>query len=160
MTSEIVRPLNLPTAGEVRERRTGRGAGRRPLTLPHLPALRGPKQVTCAFTAIDVHGRLAAPALLHLLGWGPGTMLEVADRGGLLLLMVSDLGTQTVTARLHVGLPAHVRHWHRLTAGTRLLLVADVDAARLVVHPPAALEAMIICCPNDRTSAAPTSPFA
>jgi len=142
MTSEIVRPLNLPTAGEVRERRPGRGASRRPLTLPHLPALRGP-QVTCTLTTIDVHGRLAAPALLQLLGWGPGTSLQVADRGGLLLLTVSDLGTQTVTVRWHVGLPAHVRHWHGLYAGTRLLLVADLDAARLVVHPPATLDAMI-----------------
>jgi hypothetical protein len=143
MTSEIVRPLNLPTTPELRERRPGRGASRRPLTLPHLPALRGPQQVTCAFTAIDVHGRLAAPSLLHLLGWGPGTTLEVADRGGLLLLTVSDLGTQTVTARWHFLLPAHIRHWHGLGAGTRLLLVADPDAARLVVHPPNALHAMI-----------------
>lgn len=142
MTSEIVRPLNLPTVGEVRERRPGRGAGRRPLTLPYLPPLRG-SQVTCTLTTIDVHGRLAAPALLQLLGWGPGTSLQVADRGGLLLLTVGDLGTQTVTAQLHVLLPAHVRHWHGLCAGTRLLLVADLDAARLVVHPPAALDAMI-----------------
>lgn len=142
MTSDIVRPLNLPTAGEVRERRPGRGASRRPLTLPHLPTLRGP-QVTCTLTTIDVHGRLAAPALLQLLGWDPGTVLEVTDRGGLLLLTAGDLGTQTVTAQLHVLLPAHIRHWHGLYAGTRLLLVADPDAARLVVHPPAALDAMI-----------------
>jgi hypothetical protein len=42
-----------------------------------------------------------------------------------------------------VRLPATVRHWCGLSPGSRVLLAADPAAGRLVVHPPAALDAMI-----------------
>jgi hypothetical protein len=40
-------------------------------------------------------------------------------------------------------LPVGVRDWCNLTSGQRVLLTADLDAGLLVVHPPAALTAMI-----------------
>jgi hypothetical protein len=53
-------------------------------------------------------------------------------------------GRLVVSGRWHVSLPAGLRRWHGLDAGTRLLLVADHDACRLVAYPPAALTEMIM----------------
>ncbi|PSK62779.1 hypothetical protein B0E53_05297 [Micromonospora sp. MH33] len=40
-------------------------------------------------------------------------------------------------------LPAVVRQWCGLTAGDRVLLAADPKAGRLVLHPPASLDAVV-----------------
>jgi hypothetical protein len=40
-------------------------------------------------------------------------------------------------------LPSTLRRWCRLADGDRVLLVADVPAAWLVIHPPAAVAAMV-----------------
>ena len=36
-----------------------------------------------------------------------------------------------------------MRHWCGLTPGARVLLVAEPDEGRLVIHPTASLDAMI-----------------
>jgi bifunctional DNA-binding transcriptional regulator/antitoxin component of YhaV-PrlF toxin-antitoxin module len=48
-----------------------------------------------------------------------------------------------VTQPGQVRIPAGARDWCGLSAGRRVLLIADLDAGLLVVHPPAALTAMI-----------------
>jgi bifunctional DNA-binding transcriptional regulator/antitoxin component of YhaV-PrlF toxin-antitoxin module len=48
-----------------------------------------------------------------------------------------------VTPRGHLRLPAPVRHWCGLTPGSRVLLVAEPDESRLVIHPPTSLDEMI-----------------
>ena len=60
-------------------------------------------------------------------------MLVVKDRQGVFRL----------TGQGHLRLPATVRHWCALLPGDRVLLAANPGQGRLVVHPPAALDAMI-----------------
>jgi hypothetical protein len=99
--------------------------------------------VTYGMAAIDRDGRLAEVAVVAALGWLPGTRLDIRVRGGLVLVTADPHAIFRVTRPGQVRLPATVRHWCRLTAGSRVLLVADPAAGRLVVHPPAALHTMI-----------------
>ena len=48
-----------------------------------------------------------------------------------------------VTSAGDLRLPAPVRRWCTLDPGSRVLLVADPDRRRLVIHPPAWLDTMI-----------------
>lgn len=141
MTVASLPPLRLPAS-----RRPGPAEGvlaRRPLRLPRLPAAQ-PAVGLWGFTTVDASGRLAAGDLVRALGWVPWTRLEVAELSGLLVVAEAGDGRLVVTGRGHVSLPVGVRRWHGLEAGTRVLLVADLDGDRLVVHPPAALTGMIM----------------
>jgi hypothetical protein len=93
---------------------------------------------------IDCNGRLAEATVIPALGWEPGTRLNIRVSGGLILLTADPAAVFRITRPGHVRLPATVRHWCDLTAGCRVLLVADPDAKRLVIHPPGALHAMIV----------------
>jgi hypothetical protein len=64
-------------------------------------------------------------------------------RDGLVVMTADPRGAVRVLPRGHLRLPASVRHWCALTAGSRVLLVAELTAARLVVHPAASIDAMI-----------------
>lgn len=63
----------------------------------------------------------------------------------LLLLLVTAIehGVLSLTRQGHLRLPAPARRWCGLGAGDRVLLAGDPDQGRLVVHPPAALDAMV-----------------
>jgi hypothetical protein len=52
-------------------------------------------------------------------------------------------GVFCMTAQGYLRLPATVRHWCGLVPGDRVLLAAEPDQGLLVVHPPAALDAMV-----------------
>jgi bifunctional DNA-binding transcriptional regulator/antitoxin component of YhaV-PrlF toxin-antitoxin module len=52
-------------------------------------------------------------------------------------------GVFRVAGQGFLFLPAPVRHWCGLAPGDRVLLVADPGAGWLVVHPPAAVDAMV-----------------
>jgi hypothetical protein len=80
---------------------------------------------------------------MEALGWVPGTRLYFRERGGL-IVVTDDRGVFSITSQGHLRLPATVRHWCRLVPGDRVLLAADPAEGHLVVHPPAALDAMII----------------
>ena len=97
----------------------------------------------CGMAAIDRGGRLADVAVVAALGWLPGTRLDIRVRGGLVLVTADPHAAFRVTRPGQVRLPATVRHWCGLKAGSRVLLVADPAAGRLVVHPPPALHAMV-----------------
>ena len=58
-------------------------------------------------------------------------------------------GVFTVTGQGHLHLPAAVRHWCGLTAGDRVLLAANPADGLLVLHPPAALDAMVVAVHAD-----------
>ncbi|PMR61396.1 hypothetical protein C1A38_09520 [Verrucosispora sp. ts21] len=77
------------------------------------------------------------------LGWLSGTRVDVRVRGGLVLVTANPHAAFRVTRPGQVRLPATVRHWCGLAAGSRVLLVADPAVGRLVVYPPAAVHAMI-----------------
>jgi len=92
---------------------------------------------------IDCNGRVAETTVINALGWVPGTRLDIRESAGLVLVAASPQGVFSTTGQGHLRLPATVRHWCGLVAGDRVLLAAEPAQARLVVHPPTALDDMI-----------------
>jgi hypothetical protein len=114
----------------------------RPMPVPALSS--GPlRDAVYGLAVLDRYGRLADRALLGALGWGPG------QRFDLTLLAGSVLATPCPGSPVRVGndgylrLPVGVRRACRLVAGDRVLLVAEPAAGRLLLHPPAALDALL-----------------
>jgi hypothetical protein len=96
--------------------------------------------------AVDCRGRVADRVVLAALGWTPGTRLDFRHTGGLLLVRAHPDGVFEVTGRGHLRLPAPVRRCCALAPGDRVLLAADPGGGVLVVHPPAALDALLAGC--------------
>nr|WP_307813050.1 AbrB/MazE/SpoVT family DNA-binding domain-containing protein [Micromonospora veneta] len=101
--------------------------------------------------AIDNSGRIADRTVIRALGWGPGTRLHIREGSGVIVVRLDRQGvfTVTVTGQGHLHLPAAVRHWCGLTAGDRVLLAANPADGLLVLHPPAALDAMVVAVHAD-----------
>ncbi|WP_406083502.1 AbrB/MazE/SpoVT family DNA-binding domain-containing protein [Micromonospora zamorensis] len=116
-----------------------------------LPVLPTPRAGTMAYglAAIDNSGRIADRAIIRVLGWGPGTRLHIREASGVIVVRLDRQGVFTVTGQGHLHLPAAVRHWCGLTAGDRVLLAASPADGLLVVHPPAALDAMVVAVHAD-----------
>jgi hypothetical protein len=110
--------------------------------VPRLAAGRE-RSSTYGLAALDDRGRIAAHLVFASLGWVPGTRVAIREQGGLVVVIADGRGAITVSPQGRLRLPAPVRHWCGLTAGSRVLLVADAAQERLVVHPAAALDAMI-----------------
>ena len=72
--------------------------------------------------------------------------MAIRERAGLLVVTADPAGSSVVSSQGHLRLAAPVRHRYGLLAGSRVLLVADRDNRRLVIHPTAALDAMIADC--------------
>ncbi|GAB3939197.1 hypothetical protein GCM10027614_20880 [Micromonospora vulcania] len=81
--------------------------------------------------------------IVRALGWGCGTRLQIRESAGLIVVRLDPQGVFTLTGQGHLHLPAAVRKWCGLKPGDRLLLAADPIAGVLVVHPPAALDAVV-----------------
>ncbi|MFG2050410.1 AbrB/MazE/SpoVT family DNA-binding domain-containing protein [Micromonospora sp. NPDC048935] len=94
--------------------------------------------------AIDISGRIADRVIVHVLGWTSETRLHIYEDAGLIVVRLSPQGVFTLTGQRHLHLPAAVRKWCGLKAGERVLLAADPTAGILIVHPPAALDQMIV----------------
>ena len=77
------------------------------------------------------------------LGWAAGCRLDIRENGGLILVRANWQGVFNITSQGHLRLPATVRHWCALVPGDRVMLAANPADGLLVVHPPAALDAMI-----------------
>lgn len=117
-------------------------ANRSKLPLPELVG-RDTGATLCGTAAIDCNGRVVEATVLAALGWSPGTRLDIRVCGGLVLVTADEQAVFQLTRPGQLRLPAPVRHRCALVPGCRVLLVADPAAARLVVHPPAALHTMI-----------------
>lgn len=109
-----------------------------------LPAVSVGRIVSWSYdvVAVDDRGRLAARQLLCRIGCQPGVAVVIREAGGLLVVAADPAGTSAVTPQGYLRIPASVRRRHGLAAGCRVLVVADPDARRLVVHPPASVDAM------------------
>ncbi|WP_035862711.1 AbrB/MazE/SpoVT family DNA-binding domain-containing protein [Cryptosporangium arvum] len=94
-------------------------------------------------TALDDSGRILDRGVLSALGWGSGMRLTVGERGGLIVVAADPAGACRVTSQGFVVLPVALRHWCGLRRGDRVLVVVDPGRGWMVVHPPAALEAMV-----------------
>ncbi len=147
MAEAVISPVVPPPPAAHRGGRPVRAAApaRGPLPLPRLAAVRTSATVY-GLAVLDCRGRVADRAVLGALGWRAGTRLEIRTTGGLLVINADPRGRFGVTGAGHLRLPAPVRRWCGLGGGDRVLLAAEPVAARLVVHPPAALDAMIEGC--------------
>jgi hypothetical protein len=77
-----------------------------------------------ALSAVDKSGRVADRSIVRVLGWGPGTRLDIREQAGIIVARPAADGVHCVGARGHLHLPLAVRRWCRLTAGDRVLLAA------------------------------------
>lgn len=139
-----VRPLSLPsTPGACTPRRGGAtSAPDRTLPLAAAPERRATGRVY-GMSVMDGRGRIADIMVVRALGWTPQTRLGMRERGGLLIIGADADGVFRLTGEGHLRLLAAVRRWCGIHSGDRLLLVAEPELGRLVVHPPAALDAIV-----------------
>ena len=142
MTSTLIAPV-IPSAS--RRHHPGGLPGADPRH--HLPApeLSTPRLRSALYglASLDCNGRIADNNLLRALGWDAATRLDIREQGGLLLITSISQGVFSLTRGGHLRLPATARRWCGLAAGDRVLLMAEPDDGLLVVHPPAALDAMV-----------------
>lgn len=142
VTGTLIAPL-IPSTSRRREGSRAAGADPRPqlpvadLTTPRL------RSAVYGMATLDCNGRIADTNLLRALGWDTATRLDISEQGGLLLIAATTRGVFSLTRRGHLRLPATARRWCGLAAGDRVLLMADPDQGSLVVHPPAAMDAMV-----------------
>lgn len=116
--------------------------GHRRVSVPRLAPSRHQTSVY-GLAAVDDRGKIAIQYLLRPLGWEPGTRVTIGEHGGFVLVTADSASPTQVLPRGHLRLPAPVRHWCGLGAGSRVLLVADPTHRRLVIHPPTSLDAMV-----------------
>jgi bifunctional DNA-binding transcriptional regulator/antitoxin component of YhaV-PrlF toxin-antitoxin module len=120
------------------------GRSRRPPPVPALDA--GSPRATdtvYALSAVDKSGRVADRSIVRVLGWGPGTRLDIREQAGIIVARAAADGVHCVGDRGHLHLPLAVRRWCRLTAGDRVLLAADCATGVLVAHPLAVLDRLL-----------------
>jgi len=146
MTTATVAALVLPTRdtsglSESRSRRPV-PAGFRKIPMPALPPARELQSVY-GFAVLNDRGRIAARSVIEALGWQPGTLVTFCEAAGLVVVIADSAGTSRVTGDQHLRVPAALRYWCGLASGSCVLLVADPNECRLVIYPPAALDAMI-----------------
>ena len=95
-------------------------------------------------SAVDCHGRINDRSILRSLGWVGGLRLAIQERAGLIVVVAEPGGVFCVSRQGYLQLPAVVRGWCGLAAGDRVFLAVDAGRSRMVVHPPAAIEAMVV----------------
>jgi hypothetical protein len=142
VTAAIVPALRpAPPAGA--DVRVGARTARvRPLPVPVLSGRPSPG-TRYGLAVLDRYGRVADRALLRALGWEPGHTLELTLIGGSILTVPRPGGPVRVGHDGYLRLPIGLRRACDLAAGDRVLLVAEPSIHRLLLHPPAALDALL-----------------
>lgn len=82
--------------------------------------------------------------MLKTLGWCPGDLLQITVVDGAVVVHPHPAGVFVVPPRPYLVLHALVRRRCGIHAGDRLLLAADPGHGVLVVHPLAALDALLV----------------
>ena len=114
----------------------------RPMPVPTLPA-RPATNTRYGLAVLDQYGRVADRTVLRALAWAPGQPLVLTLIAGSVLAVAAPDGSVRVGNDGYLRLPVGLRRACHLAAGDRVLLVADPDAGRLLLHPPAALNALL-----------------
>jgi hypothetical protein len=111
------------------------------LPLPRLAERRRSGNVY-GMTAVDARGRLAERMVIMALGWHAGDLLSVRVAGGAITITTDAEGHVAVSRNGRVHLPADARHACAIDVGDRVLLAAEPQQGRLVVHPVARLDVL------------------
>jgi hypothetical protein len=96
-----------------------------------------------AMAGVDADGRVQDRSVVAALGWRAGHRLQMQVIGGSVLVYRDRAGVFAMGGRPYLVLPAAVRRRCALAPRERVLLVADPRHALLVVHPRAAVGAMV-----------------
>ena len=138
----VLTPLFVPSVvpGAAQPRTAG------PHTVLPLAAVPTPRPHDAAvygMAAIDDRGRITDHVVLRALRWAPGTSFDLEVSVGVATLTARPGVAGRITRVGRFRLPASVRHQLHLAPGDRVLLVARPAASQLVVHPAAALDAIL-----------------
>jgi hypothetical protein len=147
VTASLVPPVIPRTLPMDRSGSTGVGpAGRRRRPLP-TPALSTQLQPvapsTYAVSAVDKSGRVADRSIVRVLGWSPGTRLDIREHVGVIVVASATDGVHRIDDRGYLHLPLTVRRWCGVTTGGRVLLAADRAAGLLIGYPVAVLDTVL-----------------
>ncbi len=113
-----------------------------PLPMPALAA-HAAGGMRYGLATVDLHGRVADRALLGTLGWIHGQRVTLTVVIESIRAVADPHGAVRIGSTGHLRLPAGLRRRCGLTTGDRVLLVVDHDTRVLVLHPPAALDALL-----------------
>ncbi|WP_143532035.1 hypothetical protein [Saccharothrix sp. ALI-22-I] len=114
-----------------------------------LPATRRRHPRRYGVTVFDPDGRIGERALFRLLGWSPGTRVEIGvnDAEDAIVMRRAASGGGVVTASLRLLVPARVRRWCGFGTREQVLVVAVPTLSALVVH---GLEKLDLVLPDPR----------
>jgi len=142
MTERKIAPLVPPTLA--------RGSGHQLLAnrsaqLPVGELLGRPRAGTLVYGMgrLDSEGRLSNRSTIDALGWTTGDSLNIALVGGSVVVHRDPTGAFVMGTKPYLVLPAALRRRTGLGARDLVLVAADPNHDVLVVHPLAALDAMI-----------------
>jgi hypothetical protein len=93
---------------------------------------------------LDHRGRAADTSVVRALGWHPGIRLDIQAMSESIVVRAHPEGLFALARRGHIPIPAAIRHRCSLATGDRVLLAAAPDLGVLIVHTPAALDAMVL----------------
>lgn len=114
-----------------------------PMGLPQLRDLSGADGPRLSIALMDGGGRLQDRGAVAALGWSPGDRLLITLVRTSIVIRRRPDGVFVMPRKPYVALPAPVRKGCGAMAGSRLLLVADPVHEVLIVHPEAAVQAML-----------------
>ena len=93
---------------------------------------------------VDCGGVVANRSAIQVLGWGCGDPLHITLLAGSVVVHRGPGGVFRMPAKPYLVLPSAVRRRCGLHAGEQVLVAADPHYDVLVVHPLAALDAMVL----------------
>jgi len=114
-----------------------------PMGLPPLRDLQAADGPRLSIALMDGGGRLQDRGAVAALGWSPGDRLLITLVRTSVVIRRRPDGVFVMPRKPYVALPAPVRRGCGALAGSRLLLVADPIHDVLIVHPEAAVQAML-----------------
>ncbi|UOZ05682.1 hypothetical protein [Amycolatopsis sp. WQ 127309] len=114
-----------------------------PMGLPPLRDLGAVDGPRLSIALMDGGGRLQDRGAVAALGWSPGDRLLITLIQTSVVIRRRPDGVFVMPRKPYVVLPAPVRKGCGALAGSRLLLVADPAHDVLIVHPEAAVQAML-----------------
>ncbi|MDW5325330.1 hypothetical protein [Plantactinospora sp. KLBMP9567] len=144
MTTSVppVVPKSIPRGAAADPETPGRT--RQPLPVPASDAqFARATDTVYALSAVDKRGRIGDRSIVQVLGWAPGTRLDIRERAGIIMVRAALDGVHRIDSRGYLVLPLAVRRWCRLAAGDRVLLAADPINGVLAAHPLATLDRLL-----------------
>ncbi|WP_410596505.1 hypothetical protein [Amycolatopsis sp. lyj-23] len=139
----LIQPLVLPSRPRAAEPNPAPAGAFVPLPMPGLPDLAAHGQRRFSTALVDSSGRIQDRGIVGALSWKPGDRLLITQIRSSAVIYRRDDGIFRMTTKPYVVLPAPVRHGCGVHAGSRVLLVADLDQDVLVVHPEHVVHAML-----------------